>query len=102
MSWRGQSQFGLAACNGGPDGNKLRISAEPSIGETFDPAWNALNSLRLYLALLVIASHSIVLGGYRSETLWDTARSVTSRWIRSLPSPDSSSPHPLRGTVSLV
>lgn len=41
-----------------------------SIGETFDPRRNALNFLRLCLALLVIFSHSIVLGGYRSEILW--------------------------------
>src|SRR5664280_1690954 len=41
-----------------------------SIGENFDPRRNALNFLRLCFALLVIFSHSIVLGGYRSETLW--------------------------------
>ncbi len=41
-----------------------------SIGENFDPRRNALNFLRLCFALLVIFSHSIVLGGYRSEMLW--------------------------------
>jgi peptidoglycan/LPS O-acetylase OafA/YrhL len=41
-----------------------------SIGEQFDPKRNALNLLRLCFALLVIFSHSIVLGGYRSEALW--------------------------------
>ncbi len=42
----------------------------PSIGDTFDPKRNALNLLRLCFALLVIVSHSLVLGGYRSEILW--------------------------------
>ena len=41
-----------------------------TIGENFDPRRNALNFLRLCFALLVIFSHSIVLGGYRSEMLW--------------------------------
>ena len=46
----------------------------PSIGDTFDPRNNALNLLRLVFALLVIFSHSIVLGGYpRSEALWGHA-----------------------------
>ncbi len=45
------------------------MAAAP-IGERFDPGRNALNFLRLCFALLVIVSHSIVLGGYRSETLW--------------------------------
>ncbi len=44
--------------------------AAASIGERFDPGRNALNFLRLCFALLVIFSHSIILGGYRSETLW--------------------------------
>ncbi len=70
MSRWGRSKFGLSAREGRPDRKRLRISARPSIGEVFDPARNALNSLRLYFALLVIVSHSIVLGGYRSETLW--------------------------------
>lgn len=44
---------------------------QPSIGQTFDPRNNALNLLRLIFALMVIFSHSIVLGGYpRSEALW--------------------------------
>src|SRR3984957_1370985 len=41
-----------------------------SIGEQFDPERNALNFLRLCFALLVIFSHSIVIGGYCPETLW--------------------------------
>jgi peptidoglycan/LPS O-acetylase OafA/YrhL len=41
-----------------------------SLGQTFDPRHNALNLLRLFFALLVILSHSIILGGYRSEVLW--------------------------------
>ena len=46
----------------------------PSIGQTFDSRSNALNLIRLILALLVIVSHSIVLGGYpRSEVLWGRA-----------------------------
>jgi peptidoglycan/LPS O-acetylase OafA/YrhL len=44
--------------------------AAASIGEKFDPRRNALNLLRLCFALLVIVSHSIILGGYRSESLW--------------------------------
>ncbi len=45
-------------------------SGAGSIGSTFDPKRNALNLLRLCFALLVIISHSIILGGYRSEILW--------------------------------
>lgn len=44
--------------------------ARITIGQTFDPRRNALNLLRLFFAVLVIFSHAIVLGGYRSETLW--------------------------------
>ena len=42
-----------------------------TLGRTFNPRNNALNFLRLQLALLVILSHSILLGGYpRSEVIW--------------------------------
>jgi peptidoglycan/LPS O-acetylase OafA/YrhL len=50
--------------NASPGGERI------SLGQTFDPHHNALNFLRLFFAFLVIISHSIVLGGYRSETLW--------------------------------
>ena len=41
-----------------------------TLGQTFDPRHNALNFLRLCFAVLVIFSHSFVLGGYRPEILW--------------------------------
>lgn len=44
--------------------------ARSTVGQNFDPRRNALNLLRLFFAVLVIFSHAIVLGGYRSETLW--------------------------------
>jgi peptidoglycan/LPS O-acetylase OafA/YrhL len=44
--------------------------AGPVVGETFNPRRNALNLLRLVLAGLVVFSHSLTLGGFRSETLW--------------------------------
>jgi peptidoglycan/LPS O-acetylase OafA/YrhL len=44
--------------------------ARRSIGSSFDPRHNALNLLRLVLAVTVIFSHSLILGGFRRETLW--------------------------------
>jgi peptidoglycan/LPS O-acetylase OafA/YrhL len=40
------------------------------LGETFNPRSNALNLLRIVLAVAVICSHSLLLGGFRGETLW--------------------------------
>jgi len=40
-----------------------------TIGETFRDRANSLNLLRLVLAFLVVASHTIVLGGYGSEVI---------------------------------
>ncbi|HUO48634.1 MAG TPA: acyltransferase [Acidimicrobiales bacterium] len=40
-----------------------------SFGTVFDPARNSLNFLRLALALAVLASHSIPLGGFGDENL---------------------------------
>jgi peptidoglycan/LPS O-acetylase OafA/YrhL len=54
-------------------GNKIGTTLSPgplTIGNTFDPRDNALNLLRLIFAILVILSHSLTLGGYRSEILW--------------------------------
>ncbi|MGB8405481.1 MAG: acyltransferase [Mycobacterium sp.] len=45
-----------------------------SIGQTFTPRHNALNALRLFFALMVIVSHSLNIGGYRSEDLWSHTR----------------------------
>jgi peptidoglycan/LPS O-acetylase OafA/YrhL len=42
----------------------------PSLGQSFDPRSNSFNLIRLVLALLVIFSHSIILGGFGSETIW--------------------------------
>jgi peptidoglycan/LPS O-acetylase OafA/YrhL len=39
-------------------------SDPPTIGSSFDPRRNSLNFLRLVLALTVVASHAIDLGGY--------------------------------------
>ena len=50
-----------------PEGGRV------SLGQTFDPRHNALNLLRLIFALLVIFSHSFVLGGFRAENLWGHA-----------------------------
>jgi peptidoglycan/LPS O-acetylase OafA/YrhL len=42
----------------------------PTIGQSFNPRSNALNLLRLIFAIMVIFSHSLTLGGFRSEDLW--------------------------------
>lgn len=44
--------------------------ARPAIGQTFNPRNNALNLLRLAFATIVVFSHSLILGGFRSEILW--------------------------------
>ncbi len=65
MGSRGESH------SGGP-----KNTDRASIGQAFDPRSNALNLLRLIFAVLVILSHSLVLGGYRSEgseNLWGQA-----------------------------
>lgn len=38
-----------------------------TIANTFDPKYNSLNAIRLFLALLVIVSHSWPLGGYGKD-----------------------------------
>ena len=39
----------------------------PTLGERFDPRHNSLNALRLFLALLVIVSHSWPIGGFGAD-----------------------------------
>jgi peptidoglycan/LPS O-acetylase OafA/YrhL len=52
----------------GPDkGTALQV--RPTIDTAFDPRRNSLNFLRLALALAVIFSHSITIGGFGSEVI---------------------------------
>lgn len=44
-------------------------SRRRTIADSYDPAFNSLNLLRLVLASLVIFSHAIVLGGFGSEAI---------------------------------
>ena len=48
----------------------LRTKRSVCIADRFEPRNNALNLLRLFFSLLVIFSHSLILGGYRDEGLW--------------------------------
>ena len=43
----------------------------PTIDQSFSPRHNSLNFLRLILALLVVFSHAITLGGFGSEAIFD-------------------------------
>jgi peptidoglycan/LPS O-acetylase OafA/YrhL len=44
--------------------------ARQSLGEAFNPRANSLNLIRLVLAAAVACSHSLTIGGFRSEVLW--------------------------------
>jgi peptidoglycan/LPS O-acetylase OafA/YrhL len=46
-----------------------RAAGQP-LSEVFDQRRNALNLLRIALAIAVVFSHSLTLGGFRSEVLW--------------------------------
>src|SRR5580704_3381339 len=52
-----------------------RVARRRTIGDAYSGRSNGLNLIRLLLALTVIVSHSIVLGGYGSEDFfhWSTA-----------------------------
>lgn len=52
----------VAVSNSGP-------GTMPTVGQALDPKHNSLNFLRLMLALAVVFSHSIILGGFGSETI---------------------------------
>ncbi len=49
------------------DEGAVEASAPPTIATSFDPRRNSLNFLRLVLALAVVFSHAIIIGGFGSE-----------------------------------
>ena len=48
----------------------------PTLNDTFSPHHNSLNFLRLVLALTVMISHGVLLGGYRDEQIQNTTLST--------------------------
>lgn len=54
------------------ESNASSTSVRPTIGQSFSSQRNSLNFLRLALALMVIVSHAIALGGFGSEWIFHT------------------------------
>jgi peptidoglycan/LPS O-acetylase OafA/YrhL len=48
------------------------VGRRSTVADVFSPKRNSLNFIRLLLALLVVVSHSILLGGYADERLLNT------------------------------
>jgi peptidoglycan/LPS O-acetylase OafA/YrhL len=57
-------------------GGQTRTLRRAALGDSFSPRHNSLNFLRIVLALTVLLSHGILLGGYADEAFQNTAMST--------------------------